>query len=102
MRSTCGAAGGKFHALGNLDPLVDAVVLRHHVLAAPADAEFAHHGGMGALQHLDDFAIGAPAGFDARDAHQHAVAVHGLLAPIGRNEDVAWMPSMGRSEIRKP
>ena len=33
--------------------------------------------GMGALQDLDDFAVGAAVGFDARDAHHDAVAVHG-------------------------
>ena len=54
------------------------------------------HGRMGALQDLDDLAIGAAAGFDARDAHDHAVAVHGLLGGIGRDEDVARQcPSIG-------
>ena len=69
------------HAFGNLDPLVDALVVRHDVLAAAPDAELAHHGGMRALQHLDDLAIGAAAGLDAGDAHHHAVAVHGALRP---------------------
>ena len=44
---------------------------------------------MGALQHLDDLAIGAAAGLDAGDAHDHAVAVHGLLGGFGGDEDVA-------------
>ena len=35
--------------------------------------------GCARLQHLDDLAIGAAAGFDAGDADHHAVAVHGLL-----------------------
>ena len=84
-----GAGGRELHALGDLDPLLDALVVRHHVLAAPADVEFADHGGVGALEHLDDLAIGAAVGLDARDAHHHAVAVHGLFGRFGRNEDVA-------------
>ena len=38
--------------------------------------------GWARLQDFDDFAIGAPSGLDARDAHHDAVAVHGLLRPI--------------------
>ena len=54
-----GGFGRELHAFGNLDPLLDAFVMRHHVTAAAADMKFADHGGMGALQDLDDFAIGA-------------------------------------------
>lgn len=68
---------------------MDAVVLRHDELSAPVQAKFAHNGGVGALQNLDDLAIGASAGFDARDSHQDAVAVHGLLRRFGWNENVA-------------
>ncbi len=59
------------------------------ILPALADAELADHGEVRAPQHLDDFAIGSPAGFDAGDADQHAIAVHGFLGRIGRQEDVA-------------
>ena len=52
MRSRFGPAGGNLHALGNLDPLLDALVVRNHVLAAAADAEFADHRGVGALAGL--------------------------------------------------
>jgi len=44
---------------------------------------------MRALQHFDDLAIGAAIGFDARDAHQHAVAMHGLTRGIGGDVDVS-------------
>ncbi len=85
-----GSGGGrKLHAVGNIDPLLDAAVGGHHVAAAAADFEFADHGGVGALQHLDDFAIGAAAGLDAGDADDHAVAVHGLFGGLGRDENVA-------------
>ena len=84
-----GAGGRELQAFGDLDPLPDAVVLRHHVGSMAADAELADHGGVGAFEHLDDLAIGAPAGLDARDAHHHAVAVHGLGGGVGRDEDVA-------------
>ena len=41
------------------------------------------------LQHFDDFAIGAAAGFDAGDAHQNAVAVHGFTDALRRQKHVA-------------
>src|ERR1019366_2429999 len=84
-----GPGGREFHAVGDLDPLVDPVVGGHHVAAAAADFELADHGGVSALQHLDDIAVGAAAGLDARDAHDHAVAVHGLLGRFRGDEDVA-------------
>jgi hypothetical protein len=93
MRSITGAGGRKFHALGDLDPLLDAVVVRAPRTAAAADAEFADHRGVGALQHLDDLAIGAAAGLDARDAHHHAVAVHGLFGRFGGMKMSPAMPS---------
>ena len=78
MRSTVAAGARHFHPLGNVDPLLQAVVKRDHVLAALAEAEFAHHGGVRPLQDLDDLAVGPPAGLDARDPHDHAVAMHRL------------------------
>ena len=63
--------------------------MRDHEHAAAADAELAHHGRMRALEDLDDFAIGAATGFDAGDAHHHAVAVHGLLRGIRGDVDIA-------------
>src|ERR1035437_2081550 len=93
-----GAGGREFHAVRDIDPLMNPAIGGHHVAAAPADFEFADHGGMGALQHLDDVAIGAAAGLDARDAHDHAVAMHGLFGGFGGNEDVAgdaWNRTFG-------
>ena len=85
-----GSGGGReFHAVGNIDPLLYAVVGGHHVTAAAADFEFADHGGVGALQHLDDVTIGAAAGLDAGDADDHAVAVHRLFGVFRRDENVA-------------
>jgi len=53
---------------------------------------------------VQDLDISHPRGhrFDARDAHHHAVAVHGLLRRSGGMKIVAAMPGMGWSEIRKP
>ena len=83
------AGGRELHPLGDLDPLLDAVVVRDHVLAAAPDAEFAHHRGMGALEHLDNLAIRAAVRFDARDADHHAVAVHGRFRGFARDENVS-------------
>ena len=83
-------AGGNLHAFGNLDPLLDALVVRHHVLPAACrcgirpprwDAR--------ACRTLTISPSARPSGFDARDAHHHAVAVHGLFRRIRRDEDVA-------------
>src|SRR5437764_15491761 len=54
---------GQLHAVGNFDPLLDALILRDDVLAAASDAELADDGDMGAFEDLDDFAVGAAAGF---------------------------------------
>ena len=78
---------------------MNAAIGGYDVAAAPADFEFADHGGVGALQHLDDIAIGAAAGLDARDAHDHAVAMHGLLGGLRGNENVAG--DRPESDVRK-
>ena len=80
---------GDLHALGNLDPVLNALVVRHDGRAAPRDAELADDGGMRALEDAQDFAVGAAVGLDARDAHHDAVAVHGLAGGIGGDEDIA-------------
>ena len=49
MRSTAARRRRNLHAVGDLDPLLDAVVVRDHVAAAAADAELADHGGVRAL-----------------------------------------------------
>src|SRR5947209_5462547 len=63
--------------------------MRDDVHAAPADVELADHGGVRALEDLDDLAIGASARLDARDADDDAVAMHRLLRGVRRDEDVA-------------
>src|SRR5262249_4685843 len=77
-----------FHTLGDVDPLLDALVLRLHVAAAPADVELADDGGMGTPQHLDHVPVGASIGFDACDTDHHAIAMHRLLRFLGRQENV--------------
>ena len=79
----------KLHALGNLDPLLDAIVVRHHVLAAPTDAELADHRGCARFRTLTISPSARPPGLDARNPHHHAVAVHSLFGGLGRDEDVA-------------
>ena len=78
--------------LGDLDPLLDAPIVGDHELPAAANPEFTHHGGVRALEHLDDFAVRAPARLDPPDAHHHPVAVHGLLRRFRRDEDVPRHP----------
>ena len=52
----------------NLDPVVQAVVMRNHQKPVAAHLELANHGRMRPLQNLDDFAIRAAASLDARKA----------------------------------
>ena len=51
-------AVGNLHALRNLDPLLDAIVERHHEVAALANAKLPDDGLVGAPQNADDLAIG--------------------------------------------
>ncbi len=78
-----------FEARGNLDPLRDAVVVRNHVARIPLHRELAHHERLRSPQHSDDLAVGAAVMLDPRNANHHAVAMHGFLRGLGRNEDVA-------------
>ena len=96
MRSTGAAlAGGSSMPSGISIHWLDAGVGGDDVAAAASDLEFADHGGVGAFQHLDDFAIGAASGFDAGDADDDAVAMHGLFGGVGRDEDVSGDPRNG-------
>src|SRR5262249_55870379 len=81
--------GRQLHALGNLHPPPNAFVVRDHVGAAPAYSKFADDGEVGALQDLDDFAVGPAIVLDARNANYDAVAVHGGLGGIARDVDIA-------------
>src|SRR5713101_3618059 len=83
------AGGGNFHALGDLDPLLNALVVRGDEVPRAPDMEFADHGGMGPRQHLENFSIGAAIGLDAGDPHQGAVAVHGAARGTGGDVDIA-------------
>ena len=78
MRSICSAGAGMARSSGISIQSLQALVVRDHENSRwRAHLEFADHGGMRALENLDDLAIGAAAGLDARDAHHDAVAVHG-------------------------
>ena len=58
-------------------------------------------GAGGALEHLDDASFGAAVFAVALDAHDHAIAVHGVLQVVLGNVDVARQSfdrSLGRDE----
>ena len=82
-------AGGNRHALRNLDPLANALVMRNHIIAAAAHAELAHDAAVRPLHHLHDFAVRAPVALQALDAKRHAVAVHGAVGVFFTQVDVA-------------
>ena len=68
---------GNRQILRNLDPVAQPLVVRHHEKSAAPHAELTHHRRMRAPEDLDDLAVSAPAGLDARDARHYAIAVHG-------------------------
>ena len=76
-------------AVGNEDPLLDALVVRDHEIGFGLHAEFAHHGGVGSPQDAHDFGLGAAVAADPAETHQDAIAVHGFGCCLGRDEDVA-------------
>ena len=57
---------GNLHAFGDLDPLLDAVVVRHDEAAVASEHELADDGGVGAAQDLDDVAVGSAVALDAQ------------------------------------
>src|SRR5271169_1236258 len=79
----------QFHALRNLDPLVDPIVVRDDKRSAFAMPKFAHHSLVRASKDLDDLSIGPAAALDARDVNYDPVPMHGLLRRIARYVDVA-------------
>ena len=81
--------GRKFHAFGNVDPLIDALVVRNDVGAAFAETKFADDGEMGAAQDFDDFTVGAAIALNARYVDHHAVPMHGGLGGLARDVDIA-------------
>ena len=80
--------GGDLHGLDDIDPSRQFLIERCHVAAVPSDVKLAHDGRMGALQHLDDFAIAPASSVDASNAHHHHVAMHGLQGGFPGNVDV--------------
>ena len=79
----------QLHALRNLDPLVDSIVVRDHKRSALAQPEFAHHCLMRAAKDLDDLSVGAALAVDASDVNYDPVAMHGLLRRIAGYVNVA-------------
>jgi hypothetical protein len=84
------AARRDFHALRNLDPLVNALILRSDKIAAAPDVELADHGRVSPLEHFDDLAVGLPASLNAGDLDEDAVAMHRPARGRNRNVDVAF------------
>ena len=63
--------------------------MRNHEESATANLELAYHGRVRTFQNLEDLAIGAAAGFNARDPNHDAVAMHGFTGGIGGDKDIA-------------
>ncbi len=104
-RRRCGRGrglAGDFQPVGDLDPLLDAVVVGDDEVAVAAGAELADHGGVGALEDADDFAVGAAVAAGVRDADHDAVAVHGRVGDAGRDEEIAAEAWRGDSGMTKP
>ena len=90
-------------AVGNLDPLPDAVVVRDHEVAVAANAELAHHRRVRALEHAQNLAMRAAIRFDAADPSHHAIAVHGPRGVFLGNVNVALEAAFdaGDGDIRR-
>ena len=80
---------GQFHALGDVDPLIDSLVVRNDIRAAFTDLELADHREMSAPQDLDNLAVSPAIALDARDMDYYAVAVHSGLRGIAWDVDIA-------------
>ena len=80
---------GDFHALDDLHPLLDALVVGLDEASALAHTELADQGGVRALQNADDLAFGAAVGLDTGDARDDAITVHGRFGGRARDEQVA-------------
>ncbi len=50
--------------------------MRDDVRPAMVKPKLAHDGLMRAAEYLDDFSVGLAVTIDARDVHDHAIAVH--------------------------
>jgi hypothetical protein len=76
------------HAFGDLDPFVDALVMRDHHVAARPDAKLAHHRRMRPPKDFDNLAVSAPIVLDTRDPSHYTICVHGALGGIAADVDV--------------
>ena len=68
---------------GNLDPLVNPVVMRLNKAPALVDAKFADDRGVRPLRDADDVALGPSVSPEANDARRDLVSVHRLGGGIG-------------------
>src|SRR5579863_9224778 len=84
-----GGQGRDGHVLGNLDPVLDALVVRDDEEALAGDAEFADYRRVSPAQNPDDLAVGLAVALDAEDVDDGAVAVHGAGRLTFGQEDVA-------------
>src|SRR5215472_13572200 len=85
-------AGRQLIARRNFDFMLHASVVWQDNIAARAVSKQAYDGGVCATENADDAALGSLTAGDAadtRDLHLHAVAVHGVLGGISRDEHIA-------------
>jgi hypothetical protein len=77
-RSVERVSAGISIAVGDVDPLLETVVVGLDPVAAAADAELADDGLVRAAENFEDLAFGFAVGADKGDVGEDAVAVHGL------------------------
>src|SRR5271154_7363245 len=82
-------SGRDRHALRNLNPLADTLVMRDHEISAAAYPKLAHNTGVRPLHYLHDFAVCPPVALQTLDADRHAVAVHGAIGVFLAQVDIA-------------
>ncbi len=93
---------GEFHPLGNLDPLLNALVGRNDEVATLANAELADYGDVRAAQNAKDLALCAALVRYARNVYQGAIAMHPFRRFAGRQEDIAVHALYGSVRNQKP
>ncbi len=82
--------GAEFVSRRDEDFVMDAGVVREHLIAVRAVAKQADESGMFALDNLDDAAFGAAVVAAAGDACEDFVAVHGVADAVAADEEIAF------------
>jgi hypothetical protein len=81
--------GRQFHALGNFDPLPNAIVGRHNEIAALASAELTDNSDVRTTEYPDDLAFGAALVSQARDVDERTIPMHAFRGFVGRKKYIA-------------